>query len=124
MLSTPEAFVAAGKLATKVVHVPEWNDDVTIREVSAQTLIDDMRKADERTGMAKMIIKSVIKSEDDQTLVFQETKEHIALILGMGMKGVVSLAKEITAFNGIGEDAKKNSENDLSKTASTSSATA
>src|SRR5262249_25706256 len=48
-----------------------------------------------------------VKSEEDPTPVFADTKEHIALILGLNMKGVLRLSREINAFNGIGEDAKK-----------------
>ncbi len=124
MLTSPEAFAQAGKVSTKVVEVPEWNDTVTIQELSAQTLIDELKKYDERTGMAKLIIASVVKSEDDPAPVFQDTKEHIALILKMGMRGVIQLAKEIHILNGIGAEETKNASSGSGATISTASASA
>jgi hypothetical protein len=122
MLTTPEAFQAAGKIGTTVVEIPEWNNDtVTIQELSAQTLIDELKKYDERTGMAKLIIASVVKGENDRTPVFQDTKEHIALILNMGMKGVVRLAKAINEFNGVGADTKNKESGDSKPITSTAS---
>ena len=99
MLTTPEAFAQAGRLNTRVIEdIPGWNDAVTIQELSAQTLIDEIRKFDERTGMAKLIIASV--ANESGQLVFKDSPEHIALILSLAMRGVIHLAQQINEFNG------------------------
>lgn len=107
----------AAKPKTLVVEIPEWDVNgtkaaVTIRQLSAKQILDnvDLNKTPEgeRTAIARSIIASLVDPESG-ALMFQNTPEDIEIILNFGFEGCIRLNKAISAFNGQTEDPKKNS---------------
>ena len=94
-----------GKPRTKVVEIPEWEDSVTIRELSAGqiTKFADLAK-DDKLSSARSIAASVIDETGAQ--VFDETDDGLAQVLTLSAAGIIRLNKAINEFNGLTEPPK------------------
>jgi hypothetical protein len=105
-----ERLLSAAQTITKKVHIPEWDETLTIRQLSAESLISGrLRTEDTRETAARDIIESVIDPETGASVF---TEADIPAILGFQLKGFVRLKSAINELNGASdkEAIKKNSE--------------
>lgn len=107
-MSFRDELIVSAKPRTKQVEVPEWNRAVTIRELSAEYVLKEITESsDSKINAAKMIVASLV-DESTGELVFADTPEDIAIVLGFGVQGVLRLGAAINAFNQPPADPIKN----------------
>jgi hypothetical protein len=102
-----EDILKAATLRMETIEVPEWGGSVTIRELSAQQLVDAGKANRNRDGFAAGhdIVASVV-SETGEPLF---TEADIPAIQQLGAAGILRVSKAINKLNGLGEDLEKNS---------------
>lgn len=109
-----QAILAAQKMKTKEVSVPEWGDEtstVTITELTAREAqaLGAKAKDNEAEAMSLWVIAGVIDPETGARMFSDDDKEALALL---GAGPILRVGTAVVALCGMsGEEAKKTEKN-------------
>lgn len=106
---TREQIVAAKKLKTEEVDVPEWGGKVLVRELTADKAMELGRqvKQDDRQAMIRWVIAGAVSSDTLEPL-FQDTDEDRLLLGGMSAAAILRIGNKAIELSGLADDAEKN----------------
>lgn len=98
-----EEILKAKDLKTAVVAIPEWNGEVTVRELTANRAmaLSQRVKEDDKQSMILWVTASVI-GEDGNTL-FNDTDEDRAILGQMSAAAIIRIGKKAIELSGLGD---------------------
>lgn len=113
-----ESFFSAAAPQTKIIKIPDWQDPICIRQISAGQSIEFQRKNKNTNGkaeengdsnfwndVAENIVASVVHETSGEPLF---TEADIPQILTLSTATLMYIQKEITVLNRLKEDTVKN----------------